>query len=345
MLISSAVLAFLFSAAVQSQTGKAQSPQAPATQAAPGYVEREVSFTSGDLKIPGTVCFPAGASANQKLPMVVLVQGSGPHDRDETIGPNKPFADLAHGLAAQGIATFRYDKRTVLPAMRQNPPTAEIITLKWEIEDDAVAALGFIRTLRETDPQRVFLLGHSLGAMTVPYIAAQLPASTALRGLIMMASAARPHYAYVDDQIRAILKSQGRNDEQIAAALEQQHQIIGDIEAGKMPPNQMLQGAPVHYMREMIALDPAGELKQQHVPALVLQGGKDVQVFEADFDLLKQVLNSRKVAGDEAKFFPNVNHLFMPVEGESTIASYQVPGHVASEAIETITAWVKARSK
>jgi len=270
-----------------------------------------------------------------------MVQGSGPHDRDETIGPNKPFSDLAHGLAKRGIATLRYDKRTIL----ERPSGPEVITLKWEVEDDALAALDFARKLPQADSDRLFILGHSLGAMLAPYLAEHDPSSEPLRGIIMMAAASRPHLAMVDDQIRVLMKQQGATDAGIAAALEEQHRIVHDIESGNMPPNQMLQGAPVHYMRELIMLDPAGELERRKTPALVLQGGKDVQVFEPDFELLKEALRRRNIAGDEAKLFPSLNHLFMNVDGESSVATYQTPGHVAPEVVDTIAAWVKARAE
>lgn len=313
-------------------------------QPAANYLERDVSFPSGTLTVPGTLCLPREAKG--KLPVVVMVTGSGPQDRDETIGPNKPFADIARGLAEQGIATLRFDKRTVLMRTGAVPkPSPEVVTLKWEFEDDAEAALAYAATLPEVDAQRIFLLGHSLGAMATPAMAAQASPQVKLRGLIMLAAASRPHYAFVDDQIRAIMKTAGKSDAEIAANLEKQHQLIADVEAGKLPPNQMLQGAPIHYMREMIALDPAGDLKQQKIPALVLQGGKDVQVFRPDYDLLKQALDSRKVAGDESRFFPELNHLFMTVEGESSVSSYQTAAHVAPVVIQTIADWIKARSK
>ena len=341
--MSQLAILLLFASALLFSDSTAQTN--PGTQTKSAFVERDISFPSGGLSIPGTLCLPRDVKG--KVPLVVMVAGSGPQDRDETIGANKPFLDLAHGLAEQGIATLRFDKRTWL--MRQGkieqPASPEVITLKWEFEDDAVAALEFAHKIPEADSQRIFLLGHSLGAMTAPYIAAQAPPGNKPRGIVMLAAASRPHYAYVDDQIRALLKSQGKSDAEIAATLEKQRQIISDIEAGKLPPNQMLQGAPIHYMREMIALDPAGELKQQQIPALVLQGGKDVQVFPPDFELLKQALDSRKVKGDEAKIFPDLNHLFIAVQGESSIAAYQTPGQVAPEVIQTIAGWINARSK
>ena len=317
--------------------GQAAQPK-PADAGTDAYTEQEISFTSAGLKIPGTLCLPS-APPKGKPPIVVLVQGSGPHDRDETVGAKKPFADLAHGLAAHGIATLRYDKRTVL----EKPSNMDVVTMKWEVEDDAVAALEYARRVARADSTKVFLLGHSLGAMLAPFIAAE-PGATPLAGLIMLASPARPHLGYVDDQIRAMLQSEKKSDAEISATIEKQHQLISDIEAGKLPPNQVLQGAPVHYLREMIALDPAAKLRQESIPALVLQGGKDAQVFEPDFNLLKEALATRHIAGDESKLFPELSHMFMTVApGETGMAVYLRPGQVAPEVIETIARWIHAR--
>ncbi|HYL13736.1 MAG TPA: hypothetical protein VEV41_11915 [Terriglobales bacterium] len=136
--------------------GFALEPKPPETAKPETFVERQITFPSGGVQMPGTLCLPAKRQG--KVPMIVMVQGSGPHDRDEKIGANYPFRDLAHDLAAGGIATLRYDKRTFA-----FPPPADSakITLDWEVADDAVAALQFAATAREANS--VFLLGHSLG--------------------------------------------------------------------------------------------------------------------------------------------------------------------------------------
>ena len=105
--------------------------------AAAGFVEREVQFPRGALKFPATLCLPANAKG--KVAMVVLVHGSGPNDRDETIGPNKPFRDIAHGLAAAGIGTLRYDKRTYAFKNQIDPKT---LTVEEETIADAVAGIA-----------------------------------------------------------------------------------------------------------------------------------------------------------------------------------------------------------
>jgi pimeloyl-ACP methyl ester carboxylesterase len=127
---------------------------------------------------------PSGAGP---LPAIVLVHGSGQHDRDETIGPNKPFRDLAWGLASRGIAVLRYEKRTRQHQQR----VAQLengFTVKEEAIDDAGAAVALLRNRTGIRANRIYVLGHSLGAMLAPRIAAADPA---VAGLVLMAGPVR----------------------------------------------------------------------------------------------------------------------------------------------------------
>src|SRR5213596_1729423 len=99
---------------------------------------------------------------------VLLVHGTGPNDRDETIGPNKPFRDLAGGLASRGIAVLRYDKRT--KAYSAEYAKKGSISIREEVIDDALAAIAFLRSQPRIDKERIFVIGHSLGAILVPEI-------------------------------------------------------------------------------------------------------------------------------------------------------------------------------
>ena len=146
-------------------------PARNAEYALPTYVktdsfrEKEVTIGTNEWALPGTLTTPVG---NGPFPAVVLVHGSGPNDRDETLGPNKPFKDLAGGLASKGVAVLRYEKRT-----KQHPSKLASIpkfTVKDEVIDDALAAVDLLRKTEAIDAKRVFVLGHSLGGMLVPRI-------------------------------------------------------------------------------------------------------------------------------------------------------------------------------
>lgn len=156
------------------------------TSAAPAstrFTEESVTVGAEKWALQGTLPIPVGPVAAA----VVLVHGSGPNDRDETLGPNKPFRDLAWGLADRGIAVLRYEKRTRQYAgkMAGNPN----LTVREETTDDAILAAALLRAHDRIDPKRVFVLGHSLGGTLAPRIAAE---DRSLAGLIILAGATRP---------------------------------------------------------------------------------------------------------------------------------------------------------
>jgi pimeloyl-ACP methyl ester carboxylesterase len=317
----------------------AATPAAPAT-----FTERPITVTSegeeGSVSLGGTLSLPAHVSG--KVPVVVLVHGSGPNDRDETIGPNKPFADIAHGLAAAGIATLRYDKRTF--ALRgQGRFDARTLTVDQEAIDDAVAAVALARGggLPEVDPTRVYLLGHSLGGTLGPLIAARVPAGS-LRGLILAAPGARPLDETIEDQVAMRLRVSGQPAEESTRQVQALQEAFARVRSGAAPDTEVVFFAPAHYWRDLFARTPLKALAALPLPVLVLQGGKDYQVTRADYDLVAAALASKPAALRELRWFPELNHLFMPVAGggESTGAEYGAPAHVDPRVIAAIVAWI-----
>jgi len=165
-------------------------PNAP--PASTRFTEESVTVGTGQWALPGTLSMPVGPVSAA----IVLVHGSGPNDRDETLGPNKPFRDLAWGLADRGIAVLRYEKRT-----REH--AAEMAgnkngTVREETIEDALLAAALLRRTDRIDPKRVFVLGHSLGGTLAPRIAAEDPS---IAGLIVMAGATRPLLEVAREQL------------------------------------------------------------------------------------------------------------------------------------------------
>jgi pimeloyl-ACP methyl ester carboxylesterase len=159
------------------------------------FTEKDVVVGSPPWALSGTLTMP---NRSGPFPAVVLVAGSGPEDRDETLGPNKPLRDLAWGLASAGIAVIRYDKRTLVygPQMAAEPNP----TVRQETTDDAVAAAALLRATPNVDPARVFLVGHSLGATLAPRIAALIPDELAGIGLLEAASTPLPDLILIQEQ-------------------------------------------------------------------------------------------------------------------------------------------------
>jgi uncharacterized protein len=292
--------------------------------------ESDASFQSGTLKVPATLCTPKGLSAGTRFPVVVMVHGSGPHDRDETIGPNKPFKDIAEGLAGSGIGSLRYDKRTFFAKDSFTPES----TIADETVNDAVAAVSAASKAPGVDPKRVFLLGHSLGGMMAPSIAEHAPET---HGVILMAAAAIPLDQTIERQLSAQLKATGVPQAEIDKQVQQMKQQFADIRAGKTTGTVTVFGAPAQYWSGIFQHDMATDLKKLNLPVLVLQGGKDIQVVQADYDLIHTALAGKQA---EFKVFPDLNHLMIAIEGPSTGAEYGKPGHVDNALIKTIADWV-----
>jgi dienelactone hydrolase len=307
-------------------------PQQTAAPLPADVVEREVTFPSAGLQFRGTLCLPKEPKG--KVPLLLLVHGSGPHDRDETISKNKPFRDLALELASAGIATLRYDKRTYAFGVQLDPKT---LTLDQEVTDDAVAALNYAATLVEIDASRLFVVGHSLGGTMAPYIAQRYPK---LRGMILMAAGARPIDQISSDQARLFLRQAGKSEAEIAAAMKEQTAHYEKMRSADA--TEVIGGVSAGYWRDWEARDPAALVKKSAVPVLVLQGGQDFHVFPADFEALKTAIAGKP--DSRAQWFPELNHLFMPGKIELGLADYDRPSHVAPQATQAIAQWVKERS-
>jgi dienelactone hydrolase len=313
--------------AVASQTGEIGSlffrlAQSNAPVTAPPYAE-ETKFhtedvTVGAYKLPGTITIPNGKGP---FPGAVLVQGSGPHDRDETIGPNHPFADIAEGLSSRGIAVLRYDKRTLLHS-------AMVATVDDEVIDDAVAAVRLLRARPEVAQDRIFVVGHSLGAMLAPEIAKK---AGQVAGIVLMAPAGRKLPAVIVQQTRFLRQA---SPEQLAET----ERSADEISAHKMPASQNFLGAPASYFYDLDSRDEVAIARNLGVPILILHGGRDYQVIDEDIQHWETGLNG--VANVKVETFPTLNHLFIAGEGKPNPAEYDTPGHVDEAVINAIADFV-----
>ena len=287
----------------------AEPPAAPPSSSK--FKEEPVTVGTGEWALPGTLSIPPG----RMLAAVVLVHGSGPNDRDETIGPNKPFRDLAWGLADRGIAVLRYDKRSRVYSGKL--AGIKNLTVREEAIDDALLAAKLLRERSEIDPKRVFILGHSLGAMVAPRIGAD---DRSLAGLIMMAGATR----------------------RLLDVAREQLQYIASITPGATNPEQGLEmlrkAAPESYWKDLDDYPPAQAAAKLKMPMLILQGERDYQVSQADLEGWRDALSDRKDV--TIKSYPTLNHLFIAGTGKSTPAEYQQAGHVADVVLDDIAGWI-----
>jgi hypothetical protein len=307
-------------------------PVEPPPYEIPEYVdeeafnEEEVKIQSGDITLPGTLTIPKGDGPSVG---VVLVHGSGPHDRDETIGPNRPFKDLAWGLATKGVAALRYDKRTYLG----NIANPEMITVNEEVIDDALAAAQLLIADERIDS--VFVLGHSLGAVLAPVIAKK---AEGLSGIIMMAATARSLDEVVSDQLLYIRSLYPDLPEQQQAEFDSIMAKVTRLRRGDLDPEEMILGASAQYFSDLKAKRPVEQALKMSLPILILQGERDYQATMVDFELWQGALGEKPNV--TMKSYPTLNHLFAEGEGKSTPEEYQMPGHVSEEVIDDIAQWM-----
>ncbi len=302
------------------------------------YQEREVTVGSGLWRLPGTLTLPKG---DGPFPTVVLVHGSGPNDRDETIGPNKPFCDLAWGLASRGVAVLRYEKRTKEHTLKM-ALLKHRLTVKEETIDDALAAAALLRKTPKIDPKRVFVLGHSLGGMLIPRLGKR---DQQIAGFIVLAGSTRPFEDILLDQYQWLFSLDGKVSEDEQQELDKlkaqiarvkDPQLSPETPAGDLPLN-----VPAAYWLDLRGYDPPEVAKTLNRPMFILHGGRDYQVIMQDYEGWKQALSDRPDV--QMKIYPKCNHLLIEGEGPSTPAEYQTPGHITEAVIRDIADWIHKR--
>jgi dienelactone hydrolase len=313
-------------------------PKAPVAEVPP--VPDDALFEETELRIgdeatglPATLAMPKGKGP---FPAVVLVHGSGPQDRHTTIGPNRPFLDIARGLAERGIAVLRYEKRTkAQPATFMAEPTID-----RETTDDAVLAAQTLRRQPGVNAKQVFVLGHSLGGMMAPRIAQRDPK---IAGIVLLAAPSRPLLDILIEQNKrlAVLNDGKVSDEESAALMRLGDSVKALRDGREMTAAQSPLGMPADYWRTVDAVDAVAEATKIAQPMLILQGARDIQVVDADWQ------NWRRAFHDDPrvtfKLYDALNHLAIPGEGDGNLEEYSRPGHVAPELIADIADWIEAR--
>jgi dienelactone hydrolase len=324
-------IAGLYFAPAQKHSGY----EAPAYAKQDSFRESEALVGKGKWALPGTVTMPVG---NGPFPALVLVHGSGPQDRDESMGPNKPFRDLAWGLASRGVAVLRYEKRTKAHA-GEMLLKKDSITVKEETVDDALAAITALRGIKEIDQRRIFVLGHSLGGTLAPRIAA---GDSNIAGVVILAGMARPLEDAILAQFRYIfsLDSVITDDEkaQLDSLKKQVARVKGVELSPAMPSAELPLGLPAGYWLSLRGYDPPALARKLKQPMLVLQGGRDYQVTSEDYQAWKDGMATKENA--EYRLYPMLNHLFIEGKGQISPEDYQVPGHVDKTVIDDIALWI-----
>ena len=293
--------------------------------------------------LKGLLTLPEGGGP---FPAVVLVHGSGSSNMDEKVGKLTPFRDLAEGLAARGIAAIRYNKRSYTHGLKMVMDRKNPLTVLEETIEDALLAARLLRADPRIDPDRVFLAGHSMGAMLAPRIECT---GGDFRGLILLAGSPRRLEEILLEQTEEIAASMSGLPAKIAekqlARLRRTFDGLYELSDEEARAKKVGGGTTLYYFKDMGQPTVADWLEKTQKPMLILQGEKDVQVkANVDFPLYKDLLRDRENVS--FKLYPGLNHAFVPARFDSIAQAkkeFTPERHIGDEVLDDLANWILAQ--
>jgi esterase/lipase len=287
----------------------------------------DYKIKSGTIDLKGTLL-----EAKNSTILIVFIHGSGPNDRDETIGPNKPFKDMAEAFLKEGIASYRFDKRT-----KSNPETfSDESTVIDEVVVDVLAIVNHFRSSEKFKNHKIILIGHSLGAFMMPKIANLI----AIDKAVMMAGNARDLQDVIIDQyvyLNSLNPTKEGEDEIIKVKKEVSLLTSNKINTTASS-DELPLGLSAKYWQSLLNYKPLVEVKKVSIPLLILNGERDYQVTMKEFNLWKKTLKNTKT---QFISYPKINHLFIAGEGKPSPQEYSVKGEVDKKVIQDIITFCK----
>jgi uncharacterized protein len=316
------------------------------------YREEEVSYANKQAQgvvLAGTLTIPQGKGP---FTAVLLVPGSGPHDRDETLLGHKVFLVLADCLTRKGIVVLRVDDRGVgkSTGTLADATTADLAT-------DAEAGVAYLKTRSEVDPHKIGLIGHSEGGLIAPMVAASDPN---VAFIVMMAGTGVPGDEALVEQVllssdasgmshEAAEKKAAREREIVTlvkqgkdnAALEKElrEKLAGQVPEAKIDPAIKLLTSP--WFRYFVAYDPAPALRKVKCPVLAINGEKDVQVSPTqNLPAIRKALEEGGNQHVETDELPGLNHLFQTAKTGAPTEYGEIEETMSPVAMEKIASWI-----
>ncbi len=334
---------------------RSQEPQPPFP-----YDSEQVSFKNGDVEISGTLTLPKG---KKSCPAVVLLHGSGPHDRDETIFFHKPFLVLADYLTQRGIGVLRYDKRGCgkTTGDYKNATSADFA-------GDGLAAINFLKTIDRINPVKIGLVGHSEGGLLAPIIADK---SSDVSYIVMMAGAALPGDEILIGQVKklgegggltkqrldvecqlaretySILKTEPDDKLAIEKIKAMRHRINPHDDAAadkELSAELAVMTSP--WYRYFVTYDPRPMLSKVHCPMLAINGERDTQVLASEnLDAIKKAVESNGNKQLTVVTLPGLNHLFQTCTTGLPQEYSKIEETISPVALRAIGDWIAQRTE
>ncbi|MEW6651862.1 MAG: alpha/beta fold hydrolase [Bacteroidota bacterium] len=328
------------------------------------YNEEEITFENieANITLAGTLTYP---KEEGKYPAVVMVSGSGPQDRDETLLGHKPFLVIADYLTRNGIAVLRYDDRGVAKSKGDFAAATSV-----DFAADALAAVEFLKTRKEINSKKIGIAGHSEGGLIAPMCAVN---SSDVSFIVLLAGTGVPGKDIIILQTELILRASGSKEEDIKKTVDQSTRIFNVVseesdsletfkkllamynddvskmsdEEKKKPENSKetfdrnVKQILSPWFRFFIKYDPRPTLEQVTVPVFALNGEKDLQVDPKQN--LPEIEKALKAGGNK-NFkiieLPGLNHLFQPATTGTPSEYSTIETTFSEDALKIMKDWI-----
>ena len=315
------------------------------------YREEEVTYANRtqNVTLAATFTIPQGKGP---FPAVLLITGSGPQDRDESLLGHKPFLILSDYLTRHGIAVLRADDRGTAKStgVFAGATTADFST-------DTEAGVAYLKTRSEVDPHKIGLIGHSEGGVIAPMIAAR---NKDVSFIVMMAGTGVPGDQILPAQAEAIAVASGTNPDEAAKNAAKEKEMLTLVEtekdqsvlekelkekmAGDVPDAQIgmqIQQITSPWFRYFLTYDPASALRKVTCPVLAINGSLDKQVLpDQNLPAIRKALDEAGNKHVEIDELPGLNHLFQTAKTGAPTEYAEIEETMSPIALEKITSWI-----
>ena len=326
------------------------------------YKSEDVKLPSldGSFELAGTLTLPRDKS---DYPVVILISGSGPQNRDEELLGHKPFLVLSDHLTRNGIGVLRYDDRGVAESGgdRQNATSLDFA-------NDVQAVVNFLKKRKDIGKNPIGLIGHSEGGLIAPMVASK---SKDVDFIVLMAGPGVPGDQIIIEQTGLILKSAGNSEERIQSELNLSRGAFDIIKSSQNPDSiksdllsyfsESMKDAPLPegtsieeflepqlaqltspWFQYFLSYDPTTSLSKVQCPVLAINGEKDLQVPPNNLQLIHAALVKGGNKNVTVSEFPGLNHLFQTSETGAVNEYATIEETMAPVVLKRITDWILA---